>query len=171
MNKNGKVEFMRFVFSVIIILFHCHRTLDFEYWMIGDYGIAALDRGYFGVEFFFLITGFLMAKSIFAKRGRIASGVDAPVDLGSQSFRYFIRKYMSIFPYHVISFSVLIVVRMFTREIWGRIDDILQFFFDSIPEFFFLQKFGFTYTNVDVIESRYCCSIRSRSAFTRCLRT
>ena len=152
MNRNGKVEFMRFVFSVIIILFHCHRTLDFEYWMIGDYGIAALDRGYFGVEFFFLVTGFLMARSIFAKLMRLSSGKDTPVDLGQQTFRYFLKKYMSIFPYHVISFTLLVIVRLFTREIWGRADDVLQFFFDSVPEFFFLQKFGFTYTNVDVIE-------------------
>jgi peptidoglycan/LPS O-acetylase OafA/YrhL len=62
--KNGKIEIMRFIFSVIIILFHCHRSIGFHHLVIGQSRIPVLNRGYFGVEFFFVISGLLMAKSI-----------------------------------------------------------------------------------------------------------
>lgn len=150
--KNGKVELLRFVFSIIIILFHCHRTLGLGYWSYNGMNLTCFGIGYFGVEFFFVISGFLMGRHIFKKREAIEAGTITDFDLGKDTGRYFIRKFMGIFPYHVFSFVLLMFVRVFTRELFEEAEDVVQFFFESVPEFFFLQKFGFTYTNVDVIE-------------------
>lgn len=150
--RNGKVELLRFVFSVVIILFHCHRTLGLGYWSYKGINLTCFGIGYFGVEFFFLISGFLMARHIFNKREAIEAGEIKDFDLGKDTGRYWLKKFMGIFPYHVFSFVLLMFVRVFTRELFDEVEGVIQFFFESIPEFFFLQKFGFTYTNVDVIE-------------------
>lgn len=151
--KNGKIEMMRFVFSVIIILFHCHRSIGFNHLILSGNRIPVLNRGYFGVEFFFVISGLLMAKSIHKKRKSYKLGLAKPVELGRQTIRYMLKKYFSIFSYHILPFVALIVLKIITRDIYeGGAKDVAQYFFNSIPEFFFLQKFGFTYTNVDVIE-------------------
>lgn len=151
--KNGKIEIMRFVFSVIIILFHCHRSIGFHHLVIGQSRIPVLNRGYFGVEFFFVISGLLMAKSIHKKRKNQKLGLTKKVELGRQTIRYILKRYITIFSYHIMPFVALIVLKIITRDIYeGGAKNVLQYFFNSIPEFFFLQKFGFTYTNVDVIE-------------------
>lgn len=151
--KNGKVEFMRFVFSVIIILFHCRRTFGSSaIWLLGQH-VKILGRGYYGVEFFFLVTGYLTAKGIAKKKSVLKIQEKPDFDAGKDAWSFFWKKYMSVFPYHVFSFGVLWCLRIFTREIWRKgVGGVLEFAFASIPEFFFLQRFGFSYTNIDVVE-------------------
>ncbi|MBQ7677846.1 MAG: acyltransferase, partial [Lachnospiraceae bacterium] len=191
--RNGKIELWRFVFCIIIILFHCMKTFGVVELQTALGQIRLFIRGYFGVEFFFLVTGYLTAASIVKKRARVygddAAGGASPVvtekgecpgeagksecsgeaekrecsgevpeeraafDLGKESWNFFLKKYFGVFPYHAFAFGILIVVRIFTREIWrsGFLKTI-GFLFESIPEFFLLQRFGFSYTNIDVVE-------------------
>ena len=68
--KNGSVEFLRFLFTSIIIFFH----INLDLWdqkkvvaVIRDIPVTFFNHGNIGVEFFFLVTGWLMAKSIYSR--------------------------------------------------------------------------------------------------------
>lgn len=68
--KNGSVELLRFIFTSIIIFFH----INLDLWdqkkvvaVIGDAPVTFFSHGNIGVEFFFLVTGWLMAKSIYSR--------------------------------------------------------------------------------------------------------
>ncbi len=50
-----------------------------------------------GVEFFFLVSGYLMAMKIYNKKEEIG-------DLGKETLSFIINKINSIFPYHFFSF-------------------------------------------------------------------
>ena len=172
--RNGKIELMRFVFSVLIILYHCHRTLGFDEWVIGSWHIPAMGGGRLGPDFFFLVSGLLMGRSIWKERqsdgnaenagtekqdltgGQIADerseGMDGRFDLGRKTLHYFLKKYLAIFPYHLICFTALFVLRLYSREIWDDTGDVFTFLLDSMPEFFLLQKFGFPTVDINIVE-------------------
>ena len=65
--KNGKIEFFRFVFSIYVVLFHIEKGFSGlpKYGKTVDFSFFA--HGSISVEFFFLVSGFLMAKSIYKK--------------------------------------------------------------------------------------------------------
>jgi hypothetical protein len=48
--RNGFIDFLKFIFAIIILIHH-----SWQFFPI-------LPIGYIGVEFFFLVTGWLMAK-------------------------------------------------------------------------------------------------------------
>ncbi len=151
--RNGKIEWMRFVFSIVIILFHCRRTFGSSTIKLLGHSIPFMTRGYICVEFFFLVSGYLMASSICRTQERIKAKEIGHFDLGIDSFRFMKKKYWGIFPYHLFSFSVLWVLRVFTRGIFkDGVGAVVSFGIKSIPELFLLQRFGFAFTNIDVVE-------------------
>ena len=89
--RNGIIDFMRFVFCMVIILYHCRN-------MGGTSDIAlCADAGYIAVEFFFLVSGFLMAKSA-AKRN------DSDYShLGTETTQFLWHKIKPILPYYVFA--------------------------------------------------------------------
>ena len=56
--KNGKIELIRFIFTMFIVFYHCQRHYLKGVLYAGHFTFFA--RGYIGVEFFFLVTGFFM---------------------------------------------------------------------------------------------------------------
>lgn len=67
---NGKIEFLRFAFSICIILYHCHRTLGFDHLSLGGLHIPVMAGGRLGPDFFFVTAGVLMAASLSRERLR-----------------------------------------------------------------------------------------------------
>ncbi|MCD8078610.1 MAG: hypothetical protein LUE63_09630 [Lachnospiraceae bacterium] len=68
-----------------IVLYHCQRhylNIDKSY-----IHFAFFPRGYIGVEFFFLLTGFLMAKKIYKLNSTAVVGA-AEVDLGLETVQF-----------------------------------------------------------------------------------
>ena len=68
--KNGSVELLRFVFTSIVIFFH----INLDLWdqkkvvaVIRDVPVTFFSHGNIGVEFFFIVTGWLMAKTIYSR--------------------------------------------------------------------------------------------------------
>ena len=55
-NRIAIIEFMRFLFAAVVMLFHSSVLRQPE-------DIFVMPKGYIGVEFFFLLSGFLMAES------------------------------------------------------------------------------------------------------------
>jgi peptidoglycan/LPS O-acetylase OafA/YrhL len=68
--KNGSVELLRFVFTSIVIFFH----INLDLWdqkkvvaVIRDVPVTFFSHGNIGVEFFFIVTGWLIAKTIYSR--------------------------------------------------------------------------------------------------------
>lgn len=55
--RNYYIDFLKFIFSLIIVSYHS--------WLFtGVYGTGYFNRGYFAVDFYFIVTGFLFINSI-----------------------------------------------------------------------------------------------------------
>ena len=79
--RNGSVELLRFLFTSVIILFHINLDLwdqDKVAAVAGGVPVAFFYHGNLGVEFFFLVTGFLMAKSVWKDTCRNKGCVTTP---------------------------------------------------------------------------------------------
>ena len=167
---NGKIEFLRFAFSICIILYHCHRTLGFDHLSLGGLHIPVMAGGRLGPDFFFVTAGVLMAASLSRERLRqLSASTDrtkspgqtegcaaiAPApgsDLGERTLAFMKKKYLAIFPYHAICFAALFIFRLYSRELWKNASDVCSFLVASVPEFLLLQKFGFPEQTVNVVE-------------------
>ena len=78
--KNGKIELIRFIFTMFIVFYHCQRHYLKGVLYAGHFTFFA--RGYIGVEFFFLVTGFFMARTAYkygSKLPRTAGMSRAPL--------------------------------------------------------------------------------------------
>ena len=51
--KNGEIELLRLIFCISVVFTHLNSFFN----------IGVFSRGTFGVEFFFLVSGYFMAKS------------------------------------------------------------------------------------------------------------
>lgn len=58
--KNGEIEFLRFVFACIIVIHHSSNFLFGGNWIF--------QWGSFSVEFYFIVSGYLMMNSIEKRR-------------------------------------------------------------------------------------------------------
>ena len=161
--KNGSVELLRFLFTSVIILFH----INLDLWdqgkvaaVAGGVPIALFHHGNLGVEFFFLVTGFLMAKSVWKDTARDRGCVSAPCHesarnmgqglplrenpvpddlrrLPGQTLRFLSHKINALFPYYLPACLMTPLVRFLT----GRKLDAV-YFLRRIPSLFFLQRLG-----------------------------
>ena len=75
-NKNGVIEFMRFLFASGIVFFHTSR----DFWnnqkiigQIGHFQVTFFRKGNIGVEFFFLVSGCLLASHIYKLNSPVLS--------------------------------------------------------------------------------------------------
>ena len=149
--KSGIIELMRFLFAVEIVLFHFKRKqhtgriLPFIHY---DF----FNRGYIGVEFFFLLSGLLMAASIY-KRVRADSSPLAVTDhLGSETAAYVWKKYTRLFPQHMVAFVLIYLVLVVGRRLFLQPVAWASFTVRSIPGFFLIQKLGWNMNNINSVE-------------------
>ena len=141
--KNGRVEFLRFIFALGILFFHIHKRFieSGHYYRIGDTGLNFFARGYIGVEFFFIVSGYLLAAGAFAKR-------EQPTDLiGTETALMMKKKFWSVFPYHLFAIILTIIVNAYFLEKTAL--DRYHYVIDSWASIFFLQVFGFDSTWVN----------------------
>lgn len=124
--KNLVIDFWRLVFSIIIVLYH---TVYFKE-CCGYFPIFR--NGYIGVEFFCIVSGFLMVKSSYK--------VDPHAALaGKETIRFLLRKIRSILPYWIFASFLYLGIRLLGIESgYKAMEDI----FFSIWSFLFLQKSG-----------------------------
>lgn len=127
--RNSGVEFLRFVFCLIIVNYHFYshflKRLDFPNFFA---------RGYMGDEFFFMISGFFLARAALQTGEKPALW-----NLGQLSRRI---KKIAI-PYYITWVFCFFGVR-FTRALTGGVNkSILIDAANSIYELLFLEMFGF----------------------------
>ena len=146
--KNGKIEFLRFVFCICVVFFHYYKYImdkspakgiDFRFF----------PNGAIAVEFFFLVSGYLMGMSIYKSIHNTAlSHNDRVVSKDYVSF--ISKKIFSIFPYHAVGF-VIVLATASLKDIgnWlGIAKDIVK----SIPCFFLLDMSGIKPSNPNLVE-------------------
>ena len=125
--RNGTIDLMRFVFCMEVILYHIAKRVPLPTY--GHFNFFL--NGKIGVEFFFLVSGFLMAAS--------ASRAGSPSIAGGTG-RFMLRKVMAIFPSHCIVFVLALgsLLLYLAKDVPGA----LKIIWNSMPSFFFIQKTG-----------------------------
>ncbi|MBQ7875902.1 MAG: acyltransferase [Clostridia bacterium] len=122
--SNFTIDIFKFVFAVIIVLNHANVFLP--------YPLAI--RGSLGVEFFFIVSGFLMARSVFTRERSLSVG---------ESTRDFLKgKYLGIFPFFIVAIITSLAFCAIVNS-WSAAT-IMNKSLYSIPELFWLQMFGFS---------------------------
>ncbi len=145
--RNGKIEFLRFFFSMAVLIFHLGK------YIIGEPSLKTLKFGLFphgamGVEFFFLVSGYLMAKKIFKN----LQGNNESTDLtNSKDYLGFIYgKIKGFATEHTLAFIITLISFILVNNITGS--EVITTVIGSIPAFFLLQMSGINIVNPNHVE-------------------
>lgn len=117
--RNGEIDFLRFVFCLTIVGRHLFTSYD-----LGVFTTAAI-----GVEFFFIVSGYLMAKSAEKMSVKVNSG-----EIGTTTWSYVIRKTKSFFPYYIAAMIFQVIVKYIILDGYS-ISKLYTTFMQSIPSF------------------------------------
>ena len=131
LHRNGKIELLRFVFAFFVAFFHLGCSVE--------HSSEKFKTGYMAVEFFFLVTGYLMAKSLSKELTDNSSQGNERLINTSLSFAW--KKYTSF----IYTFLVSVV---FTSAAWINYYDLsakewILKMADAVPTFLLLPVFGF----------------------------
>ncbi len=141
--KNGKIEFARFAFAIIIMLFHIgDDLLPGSYRIFGNF--TFFSHGFFGVEFFFIVSGYLMASSAFKTQGE-------NMPLGKDTCNFLKKKLMAVLPYHILVFGITLSYTVIARLDEG-FDHIFKYLIRVIPNALLIQRSGFICSDVLGVE-------------------
>lgn len=129
-----EIDLFRFVFSVIITYHHAE-------FLFGENML--FPGGAFGVEFFFLVSGYLMMASLEKIRGETKN-------LGLKTVSFLKRKAAAIYPEFVLSFIIAFIIQCVAKNLpLGKIELL---FANSIFELLLVQRVGIGANSVsDVI--------------------
>lgn len=134
--KNGKIEFLRFYFAILILLFHIgKRFLGTPGASDDPFRLYFFDEGLIGVEFFFLVSGYFLAANIYKMRDQSTKY------LGSETGFLIKSKFFHIFPYHFYAMALTVCVNAIL--LYDATDKKLKYILDSWSSLFFLEVFGF----------------------------
>ena len=136
--RNGEIELLRFLFCLLVVLFHCNKDL-FGLISSHNYQLALSPRGYIMVEFFFMLSGYFMAAGIDKNK--------KPVPLGTDTVRFVWKKYFSIFWYHIIAFIGLVVSYMIINKVV-----IADKWLDVIPGALLITRSGIRFFDINGVE-------------------
>ena len=154
--RNGKLEIYRFLFAMYVLLFHYEKYFMGEPSLKNGIFVALCPHGSIGVEFFFLLSGFFMAKSIYNLREKQSPAMRNTVNpLDGLAFMW--KKYIAIFPQHVVAF-----ILCFIAYVWYNgfaFPTMLLKLVDSIPNFFLIQMSGMNFTNPNHVEWYLSCML------------
>ena len=129
--RNHMIDLWRFVFSIIILIHHTR-------FLIGDENCLFLG-GSLAVEFFFLVSGYLMMASL----DRSSSSASIALD----SFNFIKKKILGFYPELLIAWIISFIATIaFQKE---TLIESLYRLFTSIGEPFLLYSFGLVYNDVN----------------------
>lgn len=119
--RNGFIDFLKFIFAIIILIHH-----SWQFFPI-------LPIGYIGVEFFFLVTGWLMAKKFY------------DFELNENIFvitrNYIVRKIKVFYLEYLVAIAIgFIFICLFA---WNEVPSISGMLALTIGDILLLQIWGF----------------------------
>ncbi len=154
--KNGKIEFYRFVFCIFVLLFHAQKEFIGEPEYVNA-SLGLFPHGSIGVEFFFLVSGFFLARSAFSRRKVLGSEPLFSRAGSADTIRFMMRKYLRIFPEHMVAFLLIALWHIIcTRMSPGA---TVFFLLRSVFSFFLVQMSGLLQQNVFPIEWYLSCML------------
>lgn len=133
--KNGKIELLRFIFCMAVLIFHCEKYVMGEPSLKNGIHTSLFCHGSMGVEFFFVVSGFLMAGSAYKRQN-----ASETLDLAAESLNFMKRKVMSVFPMHSIAFVFVFIAYVISQH-FGWTEIVVKAA-ESIPSFFLIQMSG-----------------------------
>ena len=95
--RNGEIDFLRFIFAILILVYHFNNLFKFN----------LSPHGYIGVEFFFIVSGFLMAQKVDRFRSTAVSALSIP----NETWIYTINRIKSFYMFYVSAIILQIVIR------------------------------------------------------------
>lgn len=138
--RNGKIEFLRFVFATTVLCFHValdalgHNTV-----LIPGLSpnFTLFPQGKLGVEFFFLLSGYFMAMSIDSAYRRANGNPDCS-NLSDDTFNYVSKRVAAILPYHISFCAAALCLGIWQH----RHKKLLQYLVNVFPTLFLLNSTG-----------------------------
>lgn len=119
--RNGAIDFWKFAFSILILLCHLRLMPSFAHNEVIWFKSASI-----GVEFFFIVSGFLMAKHTCAEG----------TPTGKATWEFIKSKYLGIIPIYLFAYFVSLIVKVALG------DNLLKLFGGSVFELLFLHNAG-----------------------------
>ena len=145
MKKNNRIQFWRIVFTYVIAYYHLNNVYkNYMSW-------------YIAVEFFFLVSGYLLAAK--NERSRDAElQTEADDDCGGRrdaniaaaggnisAYQYVKGKYIHFFPHCLYSFAVAMLANGYMNHYTAK--RYLDGFVTHLPEVFLVQSTGLNYSS------------------------
>ncbi len=127
--KNGKIELFRFICAIIIAIYHFNFSIEYK--------SEKFTKGYLAVEFFFIVTGYLMAKSL----SKYTDDPDNKFDLFDTSLKYVAKKISSFYCFYIA--AIIITSAAWIPYFKLPVKEYFFKLFDAVPTFLLLQMVGF----------------------------
>lgn len=137
--RNALIEVLRFAFSIIIVLFHTGFLVKGRELTDGN---VFFKGGSCAVEFFFVLSGFLMAKSIASKKP-----LQNASEIAEETFGYVFSKMRRLWPHILLSITIILLLEV----IFGRLSPggaVIKVW-NNVSELFFIQMSGFEYGTIN----------------------
>ena len=122
--KNNAITIWRIIFTYIIFIFH----FDNKYHFAWDLSLGL--GWYIGVEFFFIVSGYLLYMGMDKLSLKLHSGWD-----------YFVYRYKKIYPFYLGAFVFSFIFLLIANRSMG-ITDVVKFLSDHFFEIFALHGIG-----------------------------
>lgn len=134
MRRNGKIDFLRFVFSIVIMLHHL--GMHTELFKFGDTDFRVINQGGFAVVFFFLVSGWLLANQ------KVTCDVN---EIPQRTCSYLWRRYKQYMVWFIPAFLLNMVIDYLNGH---KLANVLLHVIYNVPNIFMLQRIGFGYSEV-----------------------
>lgn len=142
--KNGTIEFLRFVFCISVLMYHVGKYTLGSISLNGNIHLAFFPHGSIGVEFFFLVTGLFLARSIDKE---LSISKKNKTDIGEDTIKFIFKKIKTIFPYYILSLIMIFIIDYIVNKY--TLVHAVKLLIGSIPEIFFLQMTGIPVTYIN----------------------
>ena len=120
-NKNHTIELLRFIFAVLIILYHSYQYL------FARQDLLIFKHSYLGDEFFFIVSGFFIANSVFKS------------NLQKSNWEILRSRFTTIkWPYYISWLGAFVGLNLVSD-----LETLLGNLLHSIPELCFIDMCGF----------------------------
>jgi len=128
MKRNGTIDFWKFIFALIIVVFHAKN--------FALPGQAIFSAGSIAVDFFFVVSGFLMAKS----SGKYVSNGISIMPVGPSTAKFIGNKIKGMIPNYWIAFFIALIVSLIPYHSNGV--KTFKLCISSLYEFLFISHSG-----------------------------
>ena len=127
--RNYVIDFLKLFFMFIVVGVHSEYIFEKRLYFL---------NGALAVEFFFLISGYLMAKSA-DKIIQASEQAKKKINIGKETVKFMFHKYSCIFLPLLVSIIVCVLIRFFFGDL-----DLVNNAINSVWELLCGQMYGFT---------------------------